>query len=276
MRSSLLIPDIILMTDWYTYDFMWRAMVGGILIGGLSSYYGVFVVQRRLSFLGSGLAHAAFGGVALGLLLETEPLLIAVPFTVIVAVMINWIRIHTRLAGDTAIGVLFAVSVSLGVIFLTLRDTGSVDAMSYLFGSILSVSNTDIVVLCGLVVVAGISIKYLWGNWAYATFDPEIARADGLVLDRDDYLLNILLAVTIVLSIKIVGILLIAAFLVIPAASARLLSRTFYQMTLTSMSIGIFSVITGLILSYELDFPSGAVIILVQAAIFVLAMVRSR
>ncbi len=264
------------MTDWYTYDFMWRAMVGGILIGGLSSYYGVFVVQRRLSFLGSGLAHAAFGGVALGLLLETEPLLIAVPFTVIVAVMINWIRIHTRLAGDTAIGVLFAVSVSLGVIFLTLRDTGSVDAMSYLFGSILSVSNTDIVVLCGLVVVAGISIKYLWGNWAYATFDPEIARADGLVLDRDDYLLNVLLAVTIVLSIKIVGILLIAAFLVIPAASARLLSRTFYHMTLTSMFIGVISVITGLILSYELDFPSGAVIILVQAAIFVLAMVRSR
>lgn len=264
------------MIDWIAYDFMWRGLLGGMLVGALASYYGVFIVQRRLSFLGSGLAHAAFGGVALGLLLQTEPLLIAVPFTVVVAVLINWIRIHTRLAGDTAIGVLFAVSVSLGVIFLSVRTSGSADAMTYLFGSILSISKIDLWILAGLIFSGLVTLRRLWGLWAYATFDAEIARADGVRINRDDYVLSMLLAVTIVVSIKIVGILLIAAFLIIPAASARLLSNSFRSMTLSSVAIGSLSVLAGLIISVELDLPSGAVIILVQSAFFGFAVLKTK
>jgi len=255
---------------------MWRALVGGILIGALASYYGVFIVQRKLSFLGSGLAHAAFGGVALGLLLQTEPLFIAIPFTILVAVLINWIRIHTRLAGDTAIGVLFAVSVSLGVIFLSLRKSGSADAMTYLFGSVLSVSEADLWVLAGLALSGVATFNHFWGYWAYATFDTEIAKADGIRVNRDDYILSILLAVTIVVSIKVVGILLIAAFLVIPAASARMLTRSFRAMTLYSVMIGSVSVLVGLFISYGLDLPTGAVIILVQSVVFGIALGKTR
>ena len=254
---------------------MQRALVGGVLVGFLASYYGVFVVQRGLSFLGSGLAHAAFGGVALGLLLETEPLWIAVPFTVLVALAISWVRDKTELSNDTSVGIFFAVSMALGVLFLFLRQQYTDDAFTYLFGSILAVTNKDIYIALGLVVLT-LALWPLWKRWAYATFDRELALTDRLPVVKDDYLLSILIAVTVVVAIKVVGIVLIAAFLVIPAASSRLISRTFFTMTIIAIIIGITSVIIGLFVSYYLDVPSGAIIILVQAAFFFVAMIKNQ
>lgn len=260
------------MSELLSFPFMQRALLAGCLVGMLASYFGVFVVQRRLSFLGAGLAHAAFGGVALGLLLQTEPLWVAVPFTVAVAVGINWIRLGTGLAGDTAIGIVFAVAVALGVIFLSLRESYTADAFSYLFGSILAVTASDLWITLAVVVVAAASWP-MWSRWAYATFDAELARADGLALERDDYILSVLLAVTVVIAVKVVGILLVAAFLVIPAASARLVSGTFVRMTLVSVAVGMISAVAGLFLSYWMDVPSGATIILVQTAVFIAAAI---
>lgn len=247
--------------------FMQRALAAGCLVGFLASYFGVFVVQRRLSFLGAGLGHAAFGGVALGLLLRTEPLWIAVPFTIVVALGIDYIRSRTELAGDTAIGVVFAVAVALGVIFLSLREEYSADAFAYLFGSILAVTSADLWVTAGVTALA-IALFPLWNRWAYATFDPELARADGIKLQRDDVILSVLLAVTVVVAVKVVGILLVAAFLVIPAAAARLVSTTFFRMTVVSVVAGMATAVIGLFCSYWLDVPSGATIILVQAVLF--------
>lgn len=263
------------MIELFGMPFMQRAFAAGCLVGFLASYFGVFVVQRRLSFLGTGLAHAAFGGVALALLLQTEPLLIAVPFTIIVALGINWIRTSTGLAGDTAVGILFAVAVALGVVFLSLRHDYSADAYTYLFGSILAVSEVDIWVT-GAVAVAALAVLPMWSRWAYATFDPELARADGLPVLRHDYMLSVFLAVTVVVAVKVVGILLVAAFLVIPAAAARLVAATFFSMTLISILIGIASAVAGLLMSYVLDLPSGATIILVQAALFAITMALRR
>ena len=263
------------MIDLFSMPFMQRAFAAGCLVGFLASYFGVFVVQRRLSFLGTGLAHAAFGGVALALLLQTEPLWIAVPFTVIVALGINWIRTSTGLAGDTAVGILFAVAVALGVVFLSLRKDYSADAYTYLFGSILAVSAVDIWVT-GAVALAALAALPMWSRWAYATFDPELARADGLPVLRHDYMLSVFLAVTVVVAVKVVGILLVAAFLVIPAAAARLVAATFFTMTLISILIGIASAVAGLIMSYVLDLPSGATIILVQAGLFGITMAFRR
>ncbi len=263
------------MSELLDLPFMQRALVAGCVVGFLASYFGVFVVQRRLSFLGAGLAHAAFGGVALGLLLQTEPLWIAVPFTIIVALGINWIRVGTGLTGDTAIGIVFAVAVALGVVFLSLRETYTADAFTYLFGSILAVTPADLWITLAVAVAAAASWP-MWSRWAYATFDAELARADGLAIGRDDYLLSVLLAVTVVVAVKVVGILLVAAFLVIPAASARLLSATFSRMTVLSVGLGIVSAVAGLFLSYWLDMPSGATIILVQAAAFVVTALLAR
>jgi zinc transport system permease protein len=264
------------MTDLLTYPFMQRALAGGVLVGMLASYFGVFVVQRRLSFLGAGLSHAAFGGVALGLLLRAEPLAVAVPFTVLVSLGINWVRRHTRLAGDTAVGVFFAVSVALGLVFLALRRGITVDAFTYLFGSVLSVSSTDVALAAAMLVVGLATLPRLWGRWAYASFDEESARAERLPVDRDDYVFFTLLAVTIVVSVKVVGIILMAAFLVIPAASARLVSPTFRHMTIVAVSIGVLSSLAGLVISYLVDLPSGATIVLVQAAVFFGLVLASR
>jgi len=259
------------MGEILTLPFMQRALIAGALVGFLASYYGVFVVQRGLSFLGSGLAHAAFGGVALGLLLNSEPLWIAAPFTVIVAIGIFWVRDKTELGSDTAVGIFFAVSMALGIVFLFLKKEYTSDAFTYLFGSILAVTQTDIKIT-GVVVLVTLLTLPLWQRWAYASFDRELAETDHLSVKRDDYLLSILIAVTVVVAIKVVGIVLIAAFLVIPAATSRILSQTFRRMTILSIIIGVISAIIGLWLSYYLDVPSGAAIILFQALLFFLAM----
>jgi zinc transport system permease protein len=260
------------MIDALSLPFMQRALVAGVLVGLLASYYGVFVVQRRLSFLGIGLSHAAFGGVALGLLLQVNPMWVAAPFTVAVALGINWITERGNVTGDTAIGVLFAVAVALGIVFLSLRQTYTADAFAYLFGSILAVRPADVWVM-GAVALASLGTAPLWGRWAYATFDRDLARADRVPVTRDDYVLVTLLAITVVAAVKVVGIILAAAFLVIPAATARLLVRTFSAMTGVAMGIGVLTAVGGLLASYGLDVPSGATIILGQAVLFFAALI---
>lgn len=264
------------MLEAFSMPFMQRALIAGVLVGFLASYYGVFIVQRKMSFLGSGLAHAAFGGVALGLLLNAQPLAIAVPFTIFVSLLIIWLREKTKLGSDAVIGVLFAVSVALGIIFLSLKDSFATDAFTYLFGSILAVFPEDIYASGAIALLTISTAKYFWPRWAYSTFDEEIALAGKHKIMRNDYALAIFIAVTIVVSIKIVGIILIAAFLVIPAAGARMVSTTFFAMTALSCAIGIFSAGAGLWASYYLDLPSGAVIILLQAAIFFAAIILGR
>ncbi|NIW46877.1 MAG: metal ABC transporter permease [Gammaproteobacteria bacterium] len=259
------------MSEILSLPFMQRAIIAGILVGFLASYYGVFVIQRGLSFLGSGLAHAAFGGVALGLLLNTEPLWIVLPFTILVAIAIVWVGLHTDLGNDTSIGIFFSVSMALGIVFLFLKREYTSDAFTYLFGSILAVTKTDIWATAAVVLITLFTWP-LWRRWAYATFDRELAQTDRLPVVLDDYLLSVLIALTVVVAIKVVGIVLVAAFLVIPAATARLLSRTFHTMTVFSIVIGTLSAIVGLFASYYLDVPSGATIILLQAILFFGAM----
>lgn len=261
------------MIEMLSMPFMLRALAGCLVVGFLTGYFGVFIVQRKMSFLGSGLGHAAFGGVALGLLLETEPLWVGLPFTIIVALGITYLKENTKLAADTVIGILFAVSIALGIIFISLKDSYSVDAFAYLFGSILFINPYDLYVSGALLILTiAISMKY-WPRWAYATFDRELARSDRINVAQDDYLLSALIAVAIVVSVKIAGIVLVSAFLVIPAAAARLTTCTFFRMTIYSAIIGILSSIIGLYVSYELDMPSGAIIILIQAMVFFSAFV---
>jgi zinc transport system permease protein len=260
------------MFEAFDLPFMQRALAAGIMVAFLSSYYGVFVVQRGLSFLGDGLAHAAFGGVALGILLHREPLGIALPFTLIVSLAITWFKHNTRLASDTIIGVFFAVSMASGIIFLSLTENYSTDAFSYLFGSILAVNQTDLRVTTLLVMLTLLTLP-LWKRWSYATFDRDLARADRVPVILDDYLISGLLAITVVAAVKMVGIVLISAFLVIPAAAARLVTHRFATMTWLAIVFGITSAAAGLWGSYWLDIPSGAAIVMLQAAVFLACVI---
>ncbi|NLO19043.1 MAG: metal ABC transporter permease [Ignavibacteria bacterium] len=264
------------MIEIFSLAFIQRAAVAGILIGFVTSYYGVFIVQRKLSFLGSGLAHSAFGGAALGILLETEPLWVALPFTIIISILIVYLKEKSKLSGDTSIGILFSLSVALGIIFLSLKKGYTSDAFTYLFGSILSVQKIDLLFSLLLALLSVATFFSQWKKWAYATFDAELAQADRVSVVKDDYLLSILISVTIVVSIKVVGIVLLTAFLVIPAASSRLISSTFYQMTIYSIIIGVLSSFIGLIASIQMDLPTGAVIILIQTVFFIVALILSK
>ncbi len=250
------------------YPFLIKSLIVVILIGFVASYYGAFVVQRQMSFLGSGLAHSAFGGVALGILLGVQPLWIAIPFTILTAIFIVYFKEKTSLHNDTLIGIFFSIAVSLGIIFLSLKENYTTDAFTYLFGSLLAVTTEDIYISAILFALTIATMFKLWSRWTYETFDLELAITDKLPVRLDNYLLSIAIATTVVVSIKIIGIILISAFLVLPSAISRLISKTFFQMTILSIIIGVLSGIIGLFISIYIDLPSGAVIILLQSIIF--------
>ena len=260
------------LVEVFQYPFMQRALFAGLLVAVSAALLGVFIVQRGLSFLGDGLAHASFGGVALGLLIGvSQPLWVALPFVLGTSLGIAWVRERTQLSSDTAIGIFFAVSVALGVLFISLQEGYTVDAWNLLFGSILGISQGDLWVVAGVTLLSVALFVPLWGRLAYATFDAELAQTDGVKVRGLEYLLFALAAVIIVVSVKVVGVILIASYLVIPAAAARLLSRSLFLMTILSIVIGLLSTALGLVFSYFLDVPSGSTIILTQAAVFIVA-----
>lgn len=269
------------------YAFLQRALLGGAAIAMMTGLLGVFVVQRGLAFLGDGLAHASFGGIALGALvayavggagLLAQPLWVALPFTLAAALAIAWVRDRTDLSSDTAIGVFFAVAVALGVLFLSLipPDANVVDVYHLLFGSILAVGPADLRIILVTATAVLALLILTWGRLAYATFDADLAAADGLPVRLLDYGLFAVAAVAVVVSAQVVGIVLMAAYLVIPAAAARLAARSLVAMSVGAVTIGVTTTLVGLFASYAADVPSGAAIILLQALVFGVAAVTSR
>ena len=261
--------------------FMQRALLAGTLVGATGALLGVFVVQRGLAFLSDGLAHAAFGGIALGLLLGAGidgSLWVALPFTVLVSLGISAVRRRSGLGGDAITGVFFAVAFALGVLFLGLRSPSApaINVESLLFGSILAVSPD---VLRAMALLTGITIVLVvafWSRLAYATFDPELAAIAGIRVAALDRMLLALVALAVVLGVKTVGVVLVSAFIVIPAATARLLGGTFARSAGLAVAIGVLGSAVGLVASYHLNVASGATIILTLGAGFFLALLRQK
>ena len=274
-----MIAELATMLD---FGFMQRALAAGAAIALMAGLLGVFVVQRGPAFLGDGLAHASFGGIALGALLAygfgnagllAQPLWVALPFTLVAAIAIAWVRDRTELASDTAIGVAFAVSVALGVLFLSRipPDRAVVDVWHLMFGSILAVGPDELRIILITAGLVSATLLLLWSRLAYATFDPELATTDGIRVRLLDYGLFGLAAVAVVVSAQVVGVVLMAAYLVIPAAAARLLTRSLARTTVVSVAIGTVTTVAGLVASYAIDVPSGSAIILLQAGLFLIA-----
>lgn len=257
------------------YTFMQRALLASLLIGTVTAVIGVYVVLRGLSFIGAGIAHASFGGVALGFLLGVNPLFTAVAFCLLTAWGIAWTSQRAEVKEDTAIGVFFAATMALGILFIGLMHGYNVDLFGYLFGSVLAVTVEDLwlsLLLGGGVLLAvGLFFKEL----LFITFDPEMARVSGLPADRLYLLLLSLMALTVVLSIKVVGIILVSALIVIPAAAAHQWTEDFRRMMALAVLIGDSSAVAGLFLSYRLDTASGATMVLTATAIFFLSALLS-
>lgn len=256
------------MIDLFTVGFLQRALVAGVLISLLCGLLSSFVVLRRMAFIGVGISHSAFGGVALGFLLGVEPLWTGVGFAVVVALLIEWAQTRTRLPEDTAIGIFFAASMALGVVLLHLSRTYNVDVFGFLFGNILAVGRVQLlqILVVTVVVVAGMATFYK--EIVFISFDEEMAWVSGVPVRALRCLFLVMMALVIIVSIYLVGIILVSALLVIPGAVAHNLSRELKNMLRVSTGVAVGSVVGGLALSYAVDFPSGATIVLVLAGVY--------
>lgn len=263
------------MFDILTYTFMQRALLASVLIGTVCATIGVYVVLRGLSFIGAGISHASFGGVALGFLLDIDPMWTAVVFCVATAWGIAWVSSRSRVKEDTAVGIFFAATMALGILLIGLMREYNVDLFGYLFGSVLAVTTSDLWIsgFLGLGVLTTVVIFFK--ELLFITFDPEMAQVSGLPAGALHTLLLTLMALSIVLSIKVVGIILVSALIVIPAAAAHQLTRDFRQMMGLSVLIGNLSAVAGLFLSYWLNTASGATIVLTATVLFFLAALFS-
>ncbi len=255
-----------------TYTFMQRALLASTVIGTACAIIGVYVVLKGLSFIGAGIAHASFGGVALGVLLNVNPLLTAVLFCIATGLGIGVISRRGQVREDTAIGVFFAATMALGILFIGLQEGYNVDVFGYLFGSVLAVTTGDLVISLLLALLVLVTVALLYKEFLFITFDAEMAEVVGLPVTRLYYLLITLVALTVVLSIKVVGIILVSALIVAPAAAAQQLTDDFSRMMVLSVLIGLVASLGGLFLSYWLNIASGATMVLLATAIFFISV----
>jgi ABC-type Mn2+/Zn2+ transport system permease subunit len=262
--------------EFLSYDFGQRALLAGIIVGIGCAVLAFFVVLRRMAFIGVGISHAALGGVALGVLLGIDPVLAALLFSVAVAWLIGAIAGRGRLSEETAIGIFFPTAMAFGVALMAGTPDYRQDLLGYLFGNILLVRDVDLLLAAGLVGSALVITLVLFKELLFISIDEETARASGLPAERLRFLLLTLLAVTIVSAIKVVGIVLVSAFLVIPAATAQLVAPSMRAMMGLSVAFALTSVVGGLWLAWILDLPSGAAIVLLGAAVFFVVMVGRR
>jgi zinc transport system permease protein len=258
-----------------SYTFGQTALVGGILIAITCSLMSFFIIVRRLAFAGMGISHAAFGGVAIGIAAGVNPIATAAAFCVAVAGGIGWFSRKGKLHEDTIIGILFSAAMAFGVVLIAAAHAYNQDLLSYLFGSILAVSWTDVILLAVMGLLAVGFMVLFFKELLFFSFDEETATASGVPVRFVYYGLLVTVALTIVVSIKLVGIILVSALIVIPGATGLQLSRNYRSVIVYSIASGILSVIIGLQLSFSFNVASGATIVLVMFALFLLAVAVS-
>jgi manganese/iron transport system permease protein len=253
--------------------FFIRALVALALVGVVCAVVGTYVVLRGVAFIGDAIAHAGFPGVVAAFMLGIPFYVGAAVAAVGTALAIGFVTKRSGLRQDTSIGVLFAGTFALGVFLFSTIDGYVADLFSFLFGNVLAIGAGDLVAL--LVLGGGVilTVVVLWKELLYATFDPLGAAASGINVERLEYLFLALVALTIVVSLQAVGIILVVAMLVTPAATAQLLTVRFTRVMLLAAVVGITSAVVGLYLSYWLDVASGATIVLVQTATFLVVLV---
>ena len=248
--------------------FMQKALVAGFLVSLLTGLISTFVVLRKMSFVGAGISHAAFGGVAIGFYAGFNPLLAAVVYAVIVAIGIETTAKKGRISEDVSIGIFYSISMAIGIALVSLSQSYNIDLFGYLFGNILAITHDEIVLtlITSAVVIA--IILFFLKELFLITYNEELARVSGIRVNFLNILFLVALSVSIVVSIRIVGIIMVSALLVVPGATARLFAKGLRSMIAISCAAGLISVVAGLFLSYQYDIAPGAGIVLTSAMIF--------
>ena len=253
------------------YEFMRNALMAGGLVSIACGIIGAYVVVNRIVFLGGGISHAAYGGIGLGYFLGINPVLGAIAFSLAAALGMGKVsrRAHQRV--DTAIGIMWATGMALGIIFIDLTPGYAADLMSYLFGSILAIPTSDIILMLFLDAVIISTVALFYKEFLAISFDEEFATVVGIPVERLYLLLLCLIALTVVMLMRVVGLILVIALLTIPAAISEQFTSDLKRMMLLSILLGVLFTTAGLWLSYALNLTSGATIILLSGTAFLLS-----
>lgn len=260
----------ITMINIFSYPFMVRAMVVGVIIAMCAALIGPFIVLRRQSMIGDGLAHVSFAAVAISLLLGNQPLLYSVPIVVLASFFILRLSESKHWDGDAAIGLVSSFSIALGVLISTVNKGFSVDLYSYLFGSLLVIRTYEVYLSIALGFVCFVLVFLFYRDLVSITYDEEFSKAQGLKVKRLNQLLAVLTSITVVLGIRIVGTMLISALIIFPSVTALRISKSFSGLLRNAVIISIVSVVVGVIGSFYLNLPTGASIVIVNAILFTL------
>jgi zinc transport system permease protein len=259
----------------FDLGFMQRAFVGGVIVGVFAPMIGTYLVQRRLSLIGDGIGHVAFAGVGFGLLVSVQPVWSALVLAVVGALAIEWLRSRRRASGDLALALIFYSGIALGVLFASRAGELNGNLLQYLFGQPLSIDGGEIRVIAELGAAVVIVMFALRRPLFAVVTDEEWSRVAGLPVGPLNALLAVVTSFAIVAAMRIVGILLIAALMVLPVASAQLLARSFRGTLGWAVGIGVFSVVTGLAASWYWDLaPSGAIVLVAAGAFAVVSIAK--
>jgi zinc transport system permease protein len=256
-------------------EFMRLALAAGAIVGVLAPAVGFFLVQRRQSLVGDGIGHVAFAGVAAGILLGVSPVLTALVAAVLGGVAIELLRSRGRTAGDQALALVFYTGIALGVVLVAQAGALNVGLFQYLFGSILTITRSDLALIAGMAALGLGTIALLYRAFAAVIVDEEGARVAGVPIGSLNIALAALAAVTIALSMRVVGILLVAALMVLPVSAAGRVAWSMRSTLFLSIAIGLASSLSGLTVSYYADLPPGGTIVLVAAAVYLVALATS-
>jgi len=246
-----------------SYTFMQKALVAGIAVGIICSFMGTFLVLRRYSLFGDGIAHVAFGGISVGLFLGVFPLWTAFIVSIFGGLGLQKLRQSTKISGDAAVAVVLVSGLAVGVILVSSSGGFSVDLFSFLFGSILLISNEDTIMILGISAGIIATLTIMQKQFLHLTFNEEQAKLVGLRTTLLNYAFVVLASITVVTSMRLVGILLISALIVIPNISAMMFGKGFKKTVIISMSISVISVVSGILVSYFLNVaPSGTIVVI--------------
>jgi len=254
----------------FQYTFLRNALISSIIASVVCGIIGTIIVEKKLVSMSGGIAHASFGGIGLGYLLGIEPIVGGLIFAVIAALSISKIRRATKTKSDTLIGMFWAVGMALGILFISMSPGYQPDMTSYLFGDILTVSTEYIKIMSVLGLLIVLIISSAFNYWKAYLFDEEYLKIMGINIVRLEYLLFILISLSIVILIKVVGIILAIALLTIPPAISKLFTKDLKKIMALSIIFGIILSFLGLYISYTLDIPSGSTIILVAVTFFLI------
>lgn len=264
------------MLELFSYVFMQKAFISGIFIAIACALLGIFLILRKLSLIGDGIAHISFGGVATGLLFNITPFVGALLFGLVGSIGILKLKEKSNIYGDNAIGIVSHASLGIGIFIASIASGFNVDILSYLFGSILSIKDTELFLSIILAIIVILFVIIFNKDLFYVSFDEESAKVSGIKVNMLNSMLIILTAITIVSSMNVVGLMLAASLIILPPSSALQLKKSFKQTIIFSVIISIFSVVMGLIVSYYFDYATSGTIVIINTIIFLATLAKNK